>query len=124
MVKRILTLTMLLFFSSLIITCSNNTGPISRNHTELVNLYHDWRTFQSDVFTDGIPDYSEERMKDQYNTFPLYQKRLLNFDTTGWSVPHQIDYRLVQAEMNGLKFDHEVIQPWKRFPGFYNTVWD
>jgi len=66
MVKRILTLTMLLFFSSLIITCSNNTGPISRNHTELVNLYHDWRTFQSDVFTDGIPDYSEERMKDQY----------------------------------------------------------
>ena len=124
MVKRILTLTILSFFSSLIITCSNNTGPSSRNHTELVNLYHDWRTFQSDVFTDGIPDYSEKRMKNQYNTFPLYHKRLLNFDTTGWSVSHQIDYRLVQAEMNGLKFDHEVIQPWKRFPGFYNTVWD
>ena len=59
MVKRILTLTILSLFSSLIITCSNNTGPSSRNHTELVNLYHDWRTFQSDVFTDGIPNYSE-----------------------------------------------------------------
>ena len=32
------------------------------------------------------------------------------------------DYRLVEAEMNGLDFFLRVLKPWARDPGFYQTV--
>jgi hypothetical protein len=33
-----------------------------------------------------------------------------------------VDYHVVRAEMNGLDFDHRVLRPWSRMPGFYNMV--
>src|SRR4026207_603734 len=54
-----------------------------------------------------------------------WQRRLAAFDTTGWSIPQQVDYHVVRAELNGLDFDHRVLRPWARNPGFYVTVfWD
>jgi len=113
-----------LFTLGTFMSCKNSDVSIMNSHSVLVELYHDWRAFQGDVFIDGVPDYSDERMKKQYNEFPSYKNRLANFDTTGWTIPHRIDYHLVLAEMNGLDFDHRVIQPWKRSPAFYGIVWD
>ena len=33
-----------------------------------------------------------------------------------------MDYHLLRAEMNGLDFDHRVLQPWANNPAFYVTV--
>ena len=124
MIKKIIAVQIMLFILGTIMSCENSDVSIMNSHSVLVELYHEWRAFQGDVFTDGVPDYSDERMKKQYNEFPSYKNRLANFDTTGWAISHRIDYHLVLAEMNGLDFDHRVIQPWKRSPAFYGIVWD
>ena len=60
-------------------------------------------------------------MKKQYEALPSWQARLASIDTSGWPVKQQVDWYLVWAEMNGLDFDHRVIQPWVKNPAFY--VW-
>ncbi len=123
--KKIIAIQIMLLMLGIIISCNKSSDvSIMNSHSTLVELYHDWRAFQGDLFTDGVPDYSDGRMKKQYDEFPVYKNRLANFDTTGWSISHRIDYHLVLAEMNGLDFDHRVIKPWKRSPAFYGIVWD
>ena len=53
---------------------------------------------------------------------PEFQRRLAAIDTTGWSASDRGDYRLVEAEMNGLDFFLRVLKPWARDPGYYQTV--
>ena len=123
--KKIIAIQIMMLMLGTIVSCNKSSDmSIMNSHSTLVELYHDWRAFQGDLFTDGVPDYSDGRMKKQYDEFPVYENRLANFDTTGWSIPHRIDYHLVLAEMNGLDFDHRVIKPWKRSPAFYGIVWD
>jgi uncharacterized protein DUF885 len=61
-------------------------------------------------------------MREQHRALDGYRKRLAAIDPAGWPVPRQVDYHLVRAEMNGLDFDHRVLQPWARNPAFYVTV--
>ena len=100
MIKKIIAVQIMLFILGTIMSCENSDVSIMNSHSVLVELYHEWRAFQGDVFTDGVPDYSDERMKKQYNEFPSYKNRLANFDTTGWAISHRIDYHLVLAEKN------------------------
>jgi len=51
-----------------------------------------------------------------------YRAQLHELDTRGWSAAQIVDYRLIEAEMNGLDFDLRVRQPWARDPSFYATV--
>ena len=53
---------------------------------------------------------------------PQFRRRLAAIDTNGWSASQRGDYRLVEAEMNGLDFFLRVLKPWARDPGFYQTV--
>lgn len=93
----------------------------SSSYSDLVNFFMDWRKFQVPNMVAGIPDYSASAMVDQHQALSLWQQKLMSFDTTGWPIKHQIDWYLVFAEMNGLDFDHRVIQPWAKDPAFY--VW-
>jgi uncharacterized protein (DUF885 family) len=68
---------------------------------------------------DGVPDYSATAMTAQHEKLADYQGRLAALDTTGWTVPQQVDYNIVRAEMNGLDFSHRVLMPWSRNPAFY-----
>src|SRR5437773_5631534 len=55
-------------------------------------------------------------------TLPTNRARLHELDTRGWPAAQIVDYRLIEAEMNGLDFDLTVRQPWARDPSFYATV--
>jgi hypothetical protein len=90
-------------------------------YAQLVSFFQSWRTFQEPPVDNGVPDYSVEAMRMQHQQLADWRVRLQSFDTTGWPVKHQIDWYLVWAEMNGLDFDHRVLQPWVRDPAFY--VW-
>ncbi len=90
-------------------------------YEDLVGLFNEWRAFQAPIMNSGIPDYSPEAMKKQYAGLSDWQAKLAAIDTSGWPVKHQVDWYLVWAEMNGLDFDHRVVQPWVRDPAFY--VW-
>jgi len=61
-------------------------------------------------------------MKEQKAGLDKLRGRLAAFDTSSWPIPQRVDYLLVRAEMNGLDFEHRVIRPWSRDPGFYNVV--
>jgi hypothetical protein len=109
---------------ALFIRCSTPPVPPDEKlstYDQLVSFFSEWRTFQQPIMVDGTPDYSESAMKKQLGELANWQNRLHSFDTTGWPIKHQIDWYLMWAEMNGLDFDHHVLQPWVRDPAFY--VW-
>ena len=109
----------------LIASCSRSGDPVGEagsTYEDLVVFFEEWRDFQSPVVVDGVPDYSATAMAEQHRELATMQARLAAFDTTGWSVAEQVDYHIVRAEMNGLDFDHRVIRPWSRMPGFYRLI--
>jgi uncharacterized protein (DUF885 family) len=61
-------------------------------------------------------------MAAQHRELAAYRRRLAAIDPKGWPIPRQVDWRLVEAEMNGLDFDHRVLRPWANNPAFYVTV--
>jgi hypothetical protein len=103
--------------------CAKPGSPArGTKHDDLVALFKEWRTFQQPKLVTGVPDYSARAMAAQRAELPAWQARLKAIDTTGWSTADQVDWHLVRAEMNGLDFDHRVMQPWARNPAFYVTV--
>lgn len=67
----------------------------------------------------GVPDFSKAAVKKQRGALANFRSRLLKIDTTGWTVPQQVDYLLVWSKMNAIVFDHRVMQPWSRDPLSY-----
>src|SRR5215470_7026296 len=96
--------------------------PRSSRYEDLLALFADWRSFQQPKLVDGVPDYTAGAMAAQRRSLEAYKKRLAAIDASGWSVPEQVDWQVVRAEMNGLDFDHRVLQPWAKNPAFYVTV--
>ena len=115
---RSLSITFFLAFMSSMLCAQSPSG-----YSTLVTLYEDWRVFQRPPLVDDIPDYSPETMQRQYKTLPSYRTRLASIDTAGWPISARVDYLLLWAEMNGMEFDHTVLRPWERMPGFYAHVW-
>ena len=101
--------------------------PASRaaggTHADVVALFEEWREFERPAFTDGVPDYSASAMSAQAAQLPAWQARLEAIDPGEWTIPEQVDWHLLRAEMNGLDFDHRVRQPWVRDPAFYVSVY-
>lgn len=96
--------------------------PKSGRYEDLLALFADWRAFQQPKLVDGVPDYTAPAMAAQRRELETYKKRLAAIDPTAWPVPHQVDWQVVRAEMNGLDFDHRVLTPWANNPAFYVTV--
>ena len=96
--------------------------PAQANHGQLVRLFADWRDFNHPAIVHGRPDYSAAAMSARAARLPGFRRRLVAIDRRGWSASQLGDYRLVEAEMNGLDFFHRVLRPWARDPGFYQTI--
>lgn len=88
----------------------------------LTLLFRDWRAFVQPRIVRGVPDYSAAAMAAKAAALPGYRARLAAIDRTGWNAAALGDYRLVEAEMNGLDFSLRVLKPWARDPSFYQTV--
>jgi hypothetical protein len=97
-------------------------APASTDHAQLVSLFADWRAFNHPKIVKGRPDYSAPAMAAKARGLSDFQRRLAAIDTKGWTASERGDYRLVEAEMNGLDFFLRVLKPWARDPGFYQTV--
>ena len=103
-------------------TDAATAAPRSTRYEDLVSLFSDWRAFQKPKVVDGVPDYTPAAMAAQKRELAAYQRRLAAIDPSGWPIAQQADWHVVRAEMNGLDFDHRVLQPWAKNPGFYVTV--
>ena len=104
-------------------TVSNVVADDKPNYDDLLQLFADWREFESPSLLDGAPDYTAPRFAARQDDFLALRTRLNAFDIKDWPVPQQVDWHLVRAEMNGYDFNQRVLQPWARDPAFYNTIW-
>ncbi|MFN2329169.1 MAG: DUF885 family protein [Chromatocurvus sp.] len=67
----------------------------------------------------GVPDLSPQAVTAQREALDSFRARLLDLDTSEWTVPEQVDYLLVWSKMNAVVFNHRVMQPWARDPLTY-----
>jgi uncharacterized protein (DUF885 family) len=103
-------------------THAASTPTRPAKYEELVSLFAEWRAFQKPKLVNGVPDYTPSAMSRQQSELADYRRRLSALAPRAWSIPQQVDFHLLRAEMNGLDFDHRVLQPWARNPAFYVTV--
>lgn len=103
--------------------CADPSSAQGGTHDQLVELFAEWRAFETPTFSEGVPDYTAAAMAAQHAALPTWIERLNALSPAGWSVDQQVDWNLVRAEMNGLDFDHRVRQPWARDPAFYVTIY-
>jgi hypothetical protein len=96
--------------------------PRSTRYEDLLSFFREWRSFQKPRLVDGVPDYSGAAMAAQQRDLVSWRQRLAAIDPSGWSVPRQVDYYVVRAELSGLDFDHRVLKPWANNPAFYVTI--
>ena len=83
-------------------------GQTPDNYEDLQTLFKDWRAFESPPLLNGAPDYTKRQFKKRQRPFKALQKRLAKIDTTGWPVSMQVDWQIVEAEMNGYDFNRRV----------------
>ncbi|MEM8711582.1 MAG: DUF885 family protein [Planctomycetota bacterium] len=98
-------------------------GMNVHSHADLVELFRDWREFESPPLLNGAPDYTASRMSSMHAELSSYLDRLHAIDVTDWPVEEQIDWHIVRAELNGFDFNCRVLRPWVRDPAFYQSVW-
>ncbi|MDC6405302.1 MULTISPECIES: hypothetical protein [Maribacter] len=104
-------------------TTALNAQNSSNTYQDLTAFFKEWRTFENPPLRDGAPDYTQETFDKRWPAFQTLHKKLQEMDTTGWSIPDQVDWRIVNAEMNGYDFNHRILKPWQRDPAFYATIW-
>ena len=66
-----------------------------------------------------IPDWSRESVRTRLLILQRFEARLAAVDTAGWSVPDQVDYRLVASAMARVRWELEVNPSWRNNPLFY-----
>jgi uncharacterized protein (DUF885 family) len=92
-------------------------------YEDLVGLFREWQALEKPALRDGAPDYTQPALERRATGLKRLQSRLAALDSTTWPREQRIDYELVRAQMNGLEFDLRELQPWKRDPAFYQSVW-
>ena len=104
-------------------SCAEDTVPAQHSFEALTALFADWREFESPPLLDGAPDYTAERFADAYEAFAQFRARLDGIDPSGWPIAQQVDWHIVNAEMNGFDFNRRILKPWVRDPAFYQSIW-
>ena len=112
-----------IFLIIILSSCSNTNNQKFSEYQDLILLFQDWRDFEEPNLINGVHDYSKKSFDQRRPLFNEFKSKLLNFDTSGWTVNEQIDWHIVLAEMNGYDFNEKVLMPWVRDPAFYQSVW-
>ncbi len=97
---------------------------VASGYDQLLSLSQDWRGFVPPPITQCVPDYGAAAIKAKATGLKAYRQRLSAIDRTGWTPSQSVDYRVIEAEMQGLDFDLRILRPWARDPTFYATLFD
>lgn len=95
----------------------------SQNNADLVTLFKEWRAFEKPPLREGAPNYTQETFNKRQPEFEALHERLQAIDTTSWPIAQQVDWHIINAEMNGYDFNQRVLQPWVRDPAYYKALW-
>lgn len=89
----------------------NAQSTIEETRPELIQLFNDWRNFESPPLVDGIPDYSQKSFDNRWEAFMSLKTKLEGLEKDNWSVQEQVDWYLLWAEMNGYIFNTKILKP-------------
>lgn len=98
-------------------------GPEGNAYADLVSFFKEWRSFENPPLSDGAPDYTAATFLSRLPEFERLRARFTAIDTVGMTIAQQVDWQVVQAEMNGFDFNFRVLKPWERDPAFYKSLW-
>ena len=102
---------------------SVETIPYNTSYENLVEFFKEWRRFEAPPMRNGAPDYTAATFKKRYPEFKKLESKLNAFAIDDWSIPQQVDWYLVKAEVNGYDFNHHILKPWVRDPAYYKSLW-
>ena len=104
--------------------CGVANAADSIGYPDLVELFQEFRamTGVSGDEYGALPVVDPAMIEAEAVALDEFQARLRAIDPSAWSIPEQVDYHLVRAEMNGLEFRHRVTRPWFRDPGTYSDI--
>ena len=94
----------------------------ARSYEQLLSLFTEWRAFEEPPRVNGVPDYSPATNTTRLADLRRFQDRLRAIDTSGWSIPQQVDHHIVRAEMNGMEYHLRILQPFARDPAYYASL--
>jgi hypothetical protein len=98
----------------------------SRTYPDLVSLFTGWRAFEQPPSLPGapgyVPDYRPATSAARLTDLASWERRLAAIDTTGWRVAERVDWHLVKAEMNGMRYQLTVLRSFARDPAYYASV--
>lgn len=123
MLRSLIIIIFFLLLPGLAFAQSDNPADLPVAQADLHALFKDWREFERPPMRNGAPDYTAETFAGRQSDYLALRARLDAIDTTGWSVPQQVDWHLVRAEMNGYDFNRRVLKPWVRDPAYYKSIW-
>jgi hypothetical protein len=67
----------------------------------------------------GTRDWSAPAIAQRRTQLSEFETKWKNLDTTGWTVPDQVDYRLIGSALSRLHWELDINPRWKRDPTFY-----
>ena len=107
-----------LFLASLMLVCCS--GAFAQGgYSELIGMNEEILGLATPERLDGVSDLGRGAVENRRARLEDFRARLLDIDTSSWSVPQQVDYLLVWSKMNDLVFQHRVTRPWSRDPLTY-----
>ncbi|HNP64974.1 MAG TPA: hypothetical protein PKH39_13640 [Woeseiaceae bacterium] len=109
--------------TAILLMAASGSVSASEGHDKLVELFKEWRAFESPPRINGAPDYSSATFEHRQGDYLELRRRLDSFEISGWPIAEQVDWHLVRAEMNGYDFNRRVLKPWARDPAFYDSIW-
>jgi hypothetical protein len=110
-------------FACILFLFTGSAQAEAGNFQDLLTLFGEWRQFELPPLLEGAPDYTAATFDRRHAEFKTFRARLDALDPADWSIPQQVDWQLVSAEMNGFDFNYRVLKPWVRDPAFYETIW-
>jgi hypothetical protein len=86
-------------------------------YDELLAVYAELRAFEASGT--GLPSYGPDDIVDMRDRLAGLQSRMQEMGVASWSIPEQVDWLTVRAEIDQQQFIVEVTRPWARDPVFY-----
>ncbi len=95
------------------------SGQMPGDYAALVSIFDEMLASQRVSAIDGVPDYSPDAVADRRRALDAFGPRLDAFDSAGWPLDRRVDHLLVVTQWRAYDFEHRVLHPWSRDPGFY-----
>ena len=115
-----------LCFTSLVLSLSSQTRADSVE--KLADDFWAWRTRYAPFTGDdvnrierpgGKRDWSRASIDQQRKDLEQFEARWKKIDPSHWSIPHQVDYKLLGSALSRVRWELDKNPRWKRDPNFY-----